>query len=99
MRTLRIIRLTMIAAFFLSAIFLCSCGKKGDPTLTTFVKPEAPSSLTAMHREGTIMLQWQYERSQERLVAEFIVLRSIGSDFEKLSHLDRTQRKFVDRDI
>ncbi|NJD55658.1 MAG: hypothetical protein FIA94_04535 [Nitrospirae bacterium] len=95
----RITRLAMIAAFVLPAILLCSCGKKGDPTLRTFMKPEAPSSLTAMHREGTIMLQWHYERSQEALIAEFIVLRSTGTDFQKLSHLEKTQRTFVDRDI
>lgn len=99
MKALRMIRLAVIAASFLSFIFLFSCGKKGDPTLKTFEKPEAPASLTAMHREGAIMLQWHYERSREAQIAEFIVLRSTGSDFEKLSHLEKTQRKFVDRDI
>jgi hypothetical protein len=76
-----------------------ACGKKGDPTLRSYEKPDAPSSLTALHREDSIILRWSYPRSQEGLIAEFIVLRSTGTGFEVLSHLEKGKRIFTDKDI
>ena len=89
----------LIISFCLLIVFLAACGKKGPPTLTSFEKPDPPSSVTAVHRGGIITLRWDYPRKQEGGIAEFIVLRSTGADFEKLSHLERDKRTFVDRDI
>ena len=91
--------LLMIAAFCLSVVSLTACGKKGEPTLKSFEKPDAPASLTAVHRGKTIVLRWSYDRPKESFIAEFIVLRSTGADFEKLTHLEKDTRMFVDRDI
>jgi len=88
-----------VVAVFCLPFVLASCGKKGPPTLTSFEKPDAPSSVTAMHRGGALTLRWDYSRKQEGFIAEFIVLRSTGADFEKLSHLEKDKRLFVDRDI
>jgi len=89
----------MISAFCLPIVLLAACGKKGPPTLTSFEKPDAPSSVTAVHRGEVITLRWNYPRKQEGFIAEFIVLRSTGADFEKLSHLEKDKRTFVDPDI
>jgi len=91
--------LLMIAEFCLSVVSLTACGKKGKPTLKSFEKPDAPASLTAVHRGKTIVLRWSYDRPKESFIAEFIVLRSTGADFEKLTHLEKDTRMFVDRDI
>jgi predicted small lipoprotein YifL len=91
--------LLMISAFCLPIVLLAACGKKGPPTLTSFEKPDAPSSVTAVHRGEVITLRWNYPRKQEGFIAEFIVLRSTGADFEKLSHLEKDKRTFVDSDI
>ncbi len=89
----------VITAIFLTIVLLAACGKKGPPTLTSFEKPDAPSSVTAVHRAGAMTLRWDYPRKQEGVIAEFIVLRATGVDFEKLSHLEKDKRMFVDRDI
>jgi hypothetical protein len=91
--------LLRIAGVCLLAAFLAACGKKGPPTLRSFEKPDAPSSLSAVHREGTMILRWQYARTGEAAVAEFIVLRSTGAEFAKLSHIAKDKRTFIDRDI
>jgi predicted small lipoprotein YifL len=87
------------AGVCLLAVFLAACGKKGPPTLKSFEKPDAPSSLSAVHREGTLILRWHYARTGEAAIAEFIVLRSTGAGFEKLSHIAKDKRTFIDRDI
>jgi predicted small lipoprotein YifL len=91
--------LLTITPFCLLVVFLAACGKKGPPTLTSFEKPDAPPSFTAIHRGGTMILRWSFPRKQEGLIAEFIILRSTGADFEKLSHVEKDKRTFVDRDI
>ncbi len=91
--------LLLITMLCLQIVFLAACGKKGPPTLTSFEKPDAPSSVTAVHRGGSMTLRWNYPRKQEGVIAEFIVLRATGADFEKLSHLDKDKRAFVDHDI
>ena len=91
--------LLILSLLCLPTVFLAACGKKGPPTLTSFEKPDAPSSVTAVHRGEVMTLRWNYPRKQEGLIAEFIVLRSTGADFEKRSHLEKDKRMFVDRDI
>jgi hypothetical protein len=91
--------LLCIAGVCLLAVFLAACGKKGPPTLKSFEKPDAPSSLSAVHRERNLILRWHYARTGEAAIAEFIVLRSAGAGFEKLSHIAKDKRTFIDRDI
>ena len=91
--------LLVTTVFLLILVVLAACGKKGPPTLMSFEKPDAPSSVTAVHRAGAMTLRWNYSRKQEGFIAEFIVLRSTGADFEKLSHREKDKRMFVDHDI
>ena len=97
--TVRKLSLLIGTLFILPFVVLVACGKKGPPTLTSFEKPEAPFSVTALHRGGAIILRWNYPRRQEDSIAEFIILRSSGTDFEKRSHLEKDKRIFVDQDI
>jgi predicted small lipoprotein YifL len=66
-----------LAAALLVALFLmASCGRKAPPRLPVYEQPPAPSSLTAVHREDTVMLAWDYPRNKIPYVREFKVLRS-----------------------
>ena len=91
--------LSLLVATWIVVALFAACGKKGDPTLTSYESPDAPSSLTAVHREDSIILRWVYPRSGEGLIEEFIVLRSAGTGFEKLSHVEKEKRIFIDKDI
>ena len=91
--------LLLLVAPLIVVALLAGCGKKGALTLTSYEKPDAPSSLSAVHREDSIILRWSFPRSGEGLIAEFIVLRSAGMDFEKLSHVEKEKRMFTDEDI
>jgi len=89
--------LILTAVLLTAAVF--GCGKKGDPTLKSYEKPDAPSNLTAVHREGAIFITWAYSPAKEDRIAEFILLRSTGSEFEKLSHIGKERRNYRDSDI
>jgi hypothetical protein len=41
-----------------------------------YEKPPTPASLTAVHREGAVMLAWDYSRSKLPYVREFQIMRS-----------------------
>jgi len=89
--------LILIAVMLATAVF--SCGKKGDPTLKSYEKPETPSNVAAIHREDAVFLKWGYTPAKENLIAEFVVLRSTGAEFEKLSHIEKEKRAYIDKDI
>jgi len=88
----------ILTAFLLTAVVF-GCGKKGDPTLKSYEKPEKPSHLSVVHREDAMFIKWAYAAAKENLIAEFIVLRSTGSEFEKLSHIEKDKRSYIDKDI
>ena len=75
---------------------ISSCGKKGALTLVSHEKPAAPSHLTAHHREGVIMLSWDFPAEKEREAAGFIILRAMEGEFEKIAFLDSRSRSFRD---
>lgn len=87
----------VLTVFLLTAVY--GCGKKGNPTLKSYEKPETPSNLSVVHREDAMFLKWAYTTSKENLIEQFIVLRSTGSEFEKLSPIDKEKRDYIDRDI
>jgi hypothetical protein len=45
----------------------------------------APSSLGAIHREGVIILHWDYPGGKASSLAGFIVMKSSGGGFEKIA--------------
>ncbi|MBI5634239.1 MAG: fibronectin type III domain-containing protein [Nitrospirae bacterium] len=91
--------LFLILAAVLLTTTISGCGKKGDLTLKAYERPETPSRLTAVHREDALYLKWAYPPAKENLITEFIVMRSSGSDFEKLSSISREMREYIDIDF
>jgi len=95
----------LLAAFFL----LTACGKKGDPTLKSYEKPEAPSQLTAVFRPSEVILTWQFPKAKEAAIKDFYLMRSslqsspsgnaLWGDFEKLALIKNSERSFRDTDI
>ncbi len=89
--------LLLTAVVLTATIF--GCGKKGDPTLKSYDKPEAPSSIGVVHRENSIFISWAYPQTKEYLLSQFHILRSAGSGFEKLAIVDKESRSYVDKEI
>ncbi len=89
--------LLLIAVVLTATVF--GCGKKGDPTLKSYERPETPSNLGIVHREDAMFLKWSFSSSKENLITQFIVLRSAGSGFEKLSSLEKDKRGYIDKDF
>lgn len=85
----------MVTAFFL----LCSCGKKGDPTLRLYEKPEPPSDFTAVHRESDIILSWEFPKNKESSAKGFILFKSENGEFKKTAFLANTFRSYKDSDF
>ncbi len=79
-----------------SALFIISCGKKGPPTVKAYEKPQAPSSLTAYHREDKLMLSWSYPDNLRSGLKGFSILRSEKDGFEKIGSVSNSQSLFMD---
>ncbi len=90
--------LLILTLALLTALVL-GCGKKGNPTLKSYEKPDTPTGLSAVHRQDSVLLTWEYPPSKEYLIEKFIVMRSEGSDFSKLATVDATLREYSDKDI
>jgi hypothetical protein len=90
-------------------LLLISCGKKGDPTLKSYEKPEPPSRLGAIHRESEIILSWEFPKDKEPTIKGFHLMKSIplipplvkggGGDFEKFAFLEPDKRSYIDTDF
>lgn len=78
---------------------LTSCGKKGDPTLKSYEKPDPPSALRAIHRESEIILLWEFPKDKEPAIKEFYLMKSTGGDFEKIAILENNKRSYIDNDF
>lgn len=89
--------------FLLFALYLLlsSCGKKGDPTLKSYEKPDPPSGLRAIHRESEIILLWDFPREKEQAIKGFhlMKLKSTGGDFERIEFLENDRRSYIDRNF
>ncbi len=83
----------LLMLFLLPVILLASCGRKGPPTLPVYEQPPAPSELTVVHREGEIVLEWDYPSRKRRMVKEFRIMRS-GTSIAATRELS-----YVDSDI
>lgn len=89
--------LLLILCCLLSAVYcllFSACGKKGDPTLKSYEKPEAPIGLRAIHRESEIIVSWDFPRNKEGSIKGFHLLRSSGEDFQKLAFIENAGRSF-----
>ena len=90
-------RLFLICLFVFTACFsLFACGKKGDPTLKSYEKPDPPSQVRAIHRESEIILSWNFPKSQEMAIKGFYLLKSTGGDFGEVTLLNSDRRSYID---
>ncbi len=102
--------LSLLLSFFLiSCILFASCGKKGEPTLKSYEKPDPPSNLRAIHRESEIILFWDFPKNKEQEIKGFYLMRIISplpllekggkGDFKKIAFLKPDIRSYVDKDF
>jgi hypothetical protein len=83
---------------FISCFVLSSCGKKGDPTLKSYEKPDPPSNLKAIHRETEVILFWNFPKNKEQALNGFYLMKSRGEDFDRI-FLERDKRSYIDKDF
>lgn len=70
--------LFLISCILLPAYcLLSSCGKKNDPTLKSYEKPDPPSGLRAIHRESEIILLWEFPKDKEPAIKGFYLMKII----------------------
>ncbi len=93
------IRFLRLAAccLLLTVLLLASCGKKGPPTLKSYEKPDPPANLKALHIENKILLQWSHARKES--LKGFNVLKSSGSDFQKIAFVGKEENSYADTDF
>ncbi|HMK55397.1 MAG TPA: hypothetical protein VK448_02035 [Dissulfurispiraceae bacterium] len=80
--------ITVCAVVLLAAVpvLLSGCGQKGRPTMKSFEKPAPVSSMSAIHRDGKIVVSWSYARQSKIVVKGFYVEKSEGGmPFETLA--------------
>jgi hypothetical protein len=73
--------------YFLFPIFFCllltvyclliSCGRKGEPTLKLYEKPDPPSGLRAIHRDSEIILLWKFPKNKESSIKGFYLMKIV----------------------
>jgi hypothetical protein len=89
-------RVTRYALLISLLLLLISCGKKGPPTIKAYEKPQAPSGLTAYHREDKMILAWSYPDNLRSSLTGFEALRSEKDGFEKIGSVDKSKSSFAD---
>ncbi len=95
------------AIIFLVALLLAACGKRGDPTLTTFVKPAPLTNINVVHRGNSIFLSWSYSVSSDmqELVKGFYIEKAGGkednnpAEFRRIVLLPGTVNHYTDTDF
>jgi len=70
-------------------MLLASCGKKGEPTLKSYEKPDPPSNLRAIHRESEIILFWDFPNNKEKTLKGFYLMKSITPRHTLISTLPK----------
>jgi hypothetical protein len=94
--------------FLLALLMLAACGKKGEPTLTTFVKPPPVKNISVVHRENSILLSWSYPASpdMQELIKGFYIEKAGGAagdnvpaEFKNIVFLPGTEHHYTDTDF
>jgi hypothetical protein len=91
---------SLIPLLAVLACCLCiSCGKKGDPTLKSYKKPDPPEALRAIHRENTLYLMWDFPKSGENLLQGFVLMKSDESGDFKNIEIAYDKRSYPDTEF
>ncbi|MEW6738662.1 MAG: fibronectin type III domain-containing protein [Nitrospirota bacterium] len=101
-------RLLLALLLICSALFIISCGRKGDPTLKTFEKPIPVKEIRAVHREDELAISWSYPASERAKIKGFYIekaeIKSQESgvqspEFKNITFLKNDISQFVDKDF
>lgn len=65
-----------VSVLIIALAIIASCGKKGPPRLPVYEPPPPPSALTAIHRDGVVVLTWVYPDASRGIIEAFSVLRT-----------------------
>jgi hypothetical protein len=84
---------------FAFCLLLSACGKKGEPTLKAYAKPQPPSLVTAICRPSAIILTWDFPKDKSATIDGFYLMRASDGDFEKIAFLDKNKRTYTDTDF
>ena len=90
-----IFRVLLPFLFFISLV-IPACGRKAPPTLKAYEKPQAPSGLTVIHREGKILVSWSYPGNLQSSIKGFQVMRAEGEGFERRGFVGNEGNSFPD---
>lgn len=91
-----------------SALFIISCGKKGDPTLKTFEKPMPVKEIRAVHREDELIISWSYPAAEREKIKGFYIekaeikgpeSRIQSPEFKNIAFLKNDISQFIDKDF
>ncbi len=80
-------------------LVLWGCGKRGDPTLKAYEKPEAPSEFRAVHRDSGITLLWDFPKTKEQGIKGFHIFKASADAFHRIAFLEKERRTYTDTDF
>lgn len=102
-------RVKLLFLLYLVCLLCFACGKKGDPTLKSYERPEPPSRLSAVYRPSEVILTWDFPKNKEDTIKGFYLMKSSlktsssgtagWGDFEKVAFIENSGRLYADADI
>lgn len=101
-------RLLLLLLLICSALFIGSCGRKGDPTLKTFEKPMPVKEIRAVHREDELIISWSYPASERAKIKGFYIEKADiknqesgvrSPEFKNITFLKNDVSQFVDKNF
>lgn len=96
---LRFSRSSLLPFLLIFCLLIISCGKKGEPTLKLYEKPDAPSGLRAIHRESEILLFWDFPAGEELTIKGFQLMKVIPPSPPIIIFLEPDKRSYSDTDF
>jgi fibronectin type 3 domain-containing protein len=78
------------------SLVIPACGRKAPPTLKAYEKPQPPSGLAVVHREGKMLISWSYPENLRSSLKGFQVMRAEGQGFERLGSVGNEAISFID---
>ncbi len=92
-------RSSLLPFLLIFCLLIISCGKKGEPTLKSYEKPDVPSGLRAIHRESEILLFWDFPAGEELTIKGFQLMKVIPPSPPIIIFLEPDKRSYSDTDF